>query len=163
LNLAINFCGNVSVQPLALGGQETIANLYVVDEYNTGYNSLRPPNVPQPTSAVPVRVRTLDNWLADKGIGRVDFIKLDVEGAELSVLKGARECLSRRHPVLLVEVAQIRTSAWGYDAKEIGRFLENMGYECFEILDEGKLAPASQADQREMNIVAFPAGTSGNW
>jgi FkbM family methyltransferase len=162
LNLAMNFCSNVSVQPLALGSQETTADLYVVDEYNTGYNSLRPPNVPQPTSAVPVRVRTLDNWLSEKGIDRVDFIKLDVEGAELSVLKGARESLARTHPVLLVEVAQIRTSAWGYDAQEIGRFLEDMGYECFEILDEGKLTPASQADQREMNIVAFPGGTRRN-
>src|SRR5438445_9633985 len=38
LNLTINFCDNVMVQALALGSEETTADLYVVDEYNTGYN-----------------------------------------------------------------------------------------------------------------------------
>lgn len=158
LNLIINFCDNVAIQALALGIQETIAGLYVVDEYNTGCNSLRPPNVPEPTSTVAVRVGTLDNWLAEQEIDRVDFIKLDVEGAELSVLKGAREFLARTRAVLLVEVAQIRTERWGYDAMEIVRFLENMGYAWFEILDGGRLAPASQIDSQEMNLVAVPRG-----
>jgi FkbM family methyltransferase len=154
----MNFCDNVAVQPLALGSHEATADLYVVDEYNTGYNSLRPPNVPQPTSTVAVRVGTLDNWLAEKKVDHVDFIKIDVEGAELSVLKGGSESLARTHPVLLVEVAQIRTSGWGYDALEIVRFLENIGYACFDLLDEGKLTPANQVDQRERNIVAIPRG-----
>jgi len=158
LNLTINSCDNVVVQALALGSQETTANLYVVDKYNTGYNSLRPPNVPEPTSTIAVRVRTLDNWVAEEKIDRVDFIKLDVEGAELSVLKGARELLARTWPVLLTEIAQIRTAGWGYDAVEIVRFLENMGYVWFEILDGGKLAPANQTDQREMNLVAVRRG-----
>ena len=88
----------------------------------------------------------------------MDFVKLDVEGAELSVLKGAREFLARTRPILLIEIAQIRTAGWGYDAVEIVRFLENMGYVWFEILDGGKLAPANQDDQREMNLVAVPRG-----
>src|SRR5438105_2098667 len=134
LNLTMNFCNNVVIQALALGSEETTADLYVVDYYNTGYNSLRPPSVPEPTSTVAVRVGTLDNWLAQEKIDRVDFIKLDVEGAELSVLKGARELLARTRPVLLVEIAQIRTAGWGYDAVEIVRFLENIGYLWFEIL-----------------------------
>ena len=158
LNLTMNSCDNVAIQAVALGSEETTADLYVVDKFNTGYNSLRPPNVPEPTSTVAVRVRTLDNWLAEEKIDRVDFIKLDVEGAELSVLKGARELLARTRAVLLIEIAQVRTAGWGYDAMEIVRFLENMGYLWFEILDGGKLAPANQADEREMNLVAVRRG-----
>ena len=156
LNLKINFCDNVAIQPVALGGEETTADLYVVDEFDTGCNSLRPPNVPESTSTVRVSVRTLDNWVTEQEIDRVDFIKLDAEGAELSVLKGASKSLARMRPVLLVEVAQIRTAAWGYDAVEIVRFLEEVGYEWFEILDGGKLAPLTQVDRQDMNLVAVP-------
>src|SRR5262249_38007051 len=143
---------------LALGSQETIADLYVVNEYNTGCNSLRPPYVTQKTSTIPVSVRTLDNWSTEVKVERVDFIKLDVEGAELSVLKGASRLLARTQPVLLVEVAQIRTAAWGYQAVEIVRSLENLGYECFDVLDGGRLGPATHIDQKEMNVVAIPRG-----
>ena len=158
LNLALNFSRNVTVQPLALGSEETTADLYVVGEYNTGYNSLRPPSIPQTTRTVPVKIGTLDHWLAEKNIDSVDFLKLDVEGAELSVLKGASDFLARMRPVLLVEVAQVRTAPWGYDAAEIVRFMENLGYEWFEILEGGRLAPLGQVDLNDMNLVAIPRG-----
>lgn len=158
MNLALNFCRNVAVQPVALGDQEATADLFVVDEYNTGYNSLRPPSVPQPTTRIAVPVRTLDNWASEKLVGRVDFIKLDVEGAELSVLKGAIALLTRTHPVLLVEVADARTIAWGYPAEEIVRFLRSIGYDCFQILDNAKLESVPEASHGEMNVVAIPRG-----
>src|SRR5689334_15479164 len=56
LNLRLNRCKNVSIQPLALGSQETTSNLYVVDAFNTGCNSLRPPEVTEQTSCTPVRI-----------------------------------------------------------------------------------------------------------
>lgn len=158
VNLALNFSRNVRVEGLALGSQETTADLYIVDRYYTGYNSFRPPKVPQSASILTVQVNTLDGWLTAARIDQVDFIKLDVEGAELSVLKGARECLAKARPVLLVEVAQIRTAAWGYDAAEIVRFLERMGYKWFEILDGGRLLPLTQIDPQEMNLAAIPQG-----
>lgn len=50
-------------------------------------------------------VRSLDGWLADHpGVMPVDWIKIDVEGAELDVLRGAEGCLRRYRPRLLVEL-----------------------------------------------------------
>lgn len=49
-------------------------------------------------------VRALDSFLAERpGIARVDWIKLDVEGAELEVLKGAGRCLRSDRPTVLAE------------------------------------------------------------
>jgi hypothetical protein len=52
-----------------------------------------------------VEADTLDNLLKSRGINRVDWIKIDVEGAEYEVLKGAKEILSaNNHISILVEV-----------------------------------------------------------
>ncbi|MGH9928637.1 MAG: FkbM family methyltransferase [Pyrinomonadaceae bacterium] len=41
-----------------------------------------------------IQVQTIDRWCAAEGIGRIDFLKLDVEGHELSVLHGAQRMLT---------------------------------------------------------------------
>lgn len=51
-----------------------------------------------------LRVRALDSFLRERpGIERVSWIKLDVEGAELEVLRGAEQCLRMYRPKILVE------------------------------------------------------------
>ena len=46
-----------------------------------------------------VPVTTLDALAAELGLDRMDCIKIDVEGAEERVIAGARESLSRWHPL----------------------------------------------------------------
>jgi hypothetical protein len=54
---------------------------------------------------IEVEADTLDNLLKSRGITTVNWIKIDVEGAEYEVLKGAREILSANKPIsILVEV-----------------------------------------------------------
>ncbi len=73
-------------------------------------------------------------------ISQVDFIKMDVEGGELDILKGAAGLLSRRpRPVILAEVADERTSAWGYSASEIYDFLVKLDYQWFSVDRQGAL------------------------
>jgi len=52
------------------------------------------------TGCIPVPVDTLDDMMP----GEVDFIKLDVEGAEASILRGAERTLSQWHPKIVMEV-----------------------------------------------------------
>jgi hypothetical protein len=64
-----------------------------------------------PDPAGDVAVAPLDQ-LVD---GRVDFIKIDVEGMEMEVLAGARRLIATQHPALYVEVVDARTAefmAW---------------------------------------------------
>lgn len=49
-------------------------------------------------ATVPVRVRTFDEWVAPLAVARIDLMKIDVEGAEMQVLCGMHETLSRRPP-----------------------------------------------------------------
>ncbi|HYL84934.1 MAG TPA: FkbM family methyltransferase [Candidatus Angelobacter sp.] len=154
----LNRCTNVSVQACALGNETTEACLYVVEGSQTGCNSLRPPIANTGTSPQNVRVNRLDDWLREHKIERVEFIKLDVEGAELEVLRGARELLERRpRPVILAEVQDLRTQPWGYPAKEIIDFLRDRGYQWFSLSPEGLLEPLDVSRKTfDGNFVACP-------
>jgi FkbM family methyltransferase len=158
LNLILNRCGNVSVQRVALGREETETTLYVAGGRQTGCNSLRPPAIPDEASPVRVHVTRLDDWLDRQKIAQVDFVKVDVEGAELEVLKGAERLFDRKpRPVILAEVQDVRTRPWGYRAKEILFHLHEKGYKWFSLGPEGALEELDlSADNFEGNFVACP-------
>jgi FkbM family methyltransferase len=53
-----------------------------------------------------VNAVTFDGYAGRNGIARVDFVKMDVEGAETDVLSGMTGILERDRPVLLIEIHQ---------------------------------------------------------
>jgi len=157
-HISLNRCRNVRVQALALGGVEKEAELYVVQGNQTGCNSLRPPIVLSSVSPIAVQVTSLDVWLKEQKLDRVDFIKLDVEGGELEVLKGAANLLERRlRPVILAEVQDIRTLAWGHGAKEVIDYLVQKGYKWFRLSENGSLHELDTKQHTfDGNFVAVP-------
>jgi FkbM family methyltransferase len=139
-HLQINFCSNVRVESIALGRASGQADLFLVSGAEDGCNSLRPPAVSCCTRTVPVDLLSLDEYLARRGIKKIDFIKLDVEGAELDVLRGAIHLLrSPSRPLILAEVEDARTRPWGYQACEIIQFLQTAAYSWFRVLHGGSL------------------------
>jgi FkbM family methyltransferase len=159
-HVRINGCRNVAVEGLALGSASGDAELFVVQGAQTGCNSLRKPaaDVAGTLRTDQVHVVRLDDWLASTKIDAVDFIKLDVEGGELEVFKGAKKLLSGRpRPVILAEVQDVRTLPWGYRAKEIIGHLRDQGYRWFRLLPNGLLDELEATpDGIEGNFVACP-------
>lgn len=157
-HLHLNKCNNVKVFPVALAQSEGEATLFVVDGSESGLNSLRPPSDSVHTHAETVRVRSLDDVLLESSVSRVDFVKIDVEGAERTVLSGAQRLLtSRPRPVFLAEVSDVRTRQWGYPAVEILDELRRHGYHWFRILPDKRLAPIdNQSVIYDDNFVAIP-------
>jgi FkbM family methyltransferase len=77
---------------------------------------------------VEVEVLDLDGLCEGAGLERVDFVKADVEGAELHVLRGAQRTLSEHRPVLLLEVEDRHTRKYGYGADDLCAWLADQGY-----------------------------------
>ena len=63
-------------------------------------------------------------------------MKIDVEGAELQVLKGAQETIARYHPVLLIELDDRLLESMGTSSAEIIGFLSDHGYSLRRSYDE---------------------------
>jgi FkbM family methyltransferase len=157
-HLRLNRCSNVALVSCAAGEHPGETDLFLVDGFNDWCNSLRPPGIAEPTRTVRVRVRRVDEILSNLKISKVDFVKLDVEGAELSVLYGAMQLLRREpRPAILAEVHDIRTAAWGYPAREIIQFLVRMDFRWFAIAAKGALLPINcNQETYNANLVALP-------
>ena len=112
-NLKLNKLTNVSLLNSAAYSKKANLKLYLPDEdlgytmhhsVMTNYLSTKYNNEIE-RKYIEVEADTLDNLLKSSGITTVNWIKIDVEGAEYEVLKGAREILSTNKPIsILVEV-----------------------------------------------------------
>jgi hypothetical protein len=78
-------------------------------------------------------VATLDQVFEQEGIERVDFLKLDVEGAEELVLRGAQSLLERSRPIVLFEVNPQANEGAGLAVSACWDFLRQMGYDFFKV------------------------------
>ena len=83
---------------------------------------------------------SLDDYVSRRGVGDVSFVKCDVEGAELLVLRGARSLLSRpAPPILLLEVYEEWTRDFGYAPRDLFEFLAKTAGYGFYHLDRAGL------------------------
>ena len=97
--------GRVVLQPVGLWNQPSELPLNV-----NGDNSARDSFVLDPgarVSTVMVPLRTIDSLVETLALSRVDFIKLDIEGAEKKALAGARQTLNRFHPRLAIAMEHL--------------------------------------------------------
>ncbi len=77
------------------------------------------------------RVRSVDEFRAERSIDRVGFLKVDVEGFEPAVLEGARDTLAKDRPALLLEIEDRHLARYGADSGEFSRFLRGLGYAMY--------------------------------
>jgi len=87
-----------------------------------------------------VDVLTLDLW-AETNIGRLDFVKLDVEGAELKVLKGGALTLQHYKPTILFEYIPENAIRFGSEnLREVVQFLRELGCDVKRVMADGTLS-----------------------
>jgi FkbM family methyltransferase len=95
------------------------------------------PELADPTT-ITVQVRTLDSFL-DEIVSPLAFIKIDTEGAEIAILRGATTLLTRHRPVVSVEYGKPGYSVWGHEAATLFDLAQSLNYCVADIF--GALCP----------------------
>jgi len=83
--------------------------------------------------AVEVEVTTIDQIWTDCGRPEVSVVKIDVEGAEPQVLKGARTCLAQSRPVILLECNAINLAAYDQDFGTVLKLADDLNYDVVSL------------------------------
>jgi FkbM family methyltransferase len=134
------FPRDVIINPFALGEQNETRDLFIFDDGSEGNSLYRRAGAPsEQKKREVVAVRALDEYRAANGVNRVDFLKIDTEGHELAVLRGAREALAAE----AIGVVQFEYGGCYIDArvllKDIWDLVSSTGaaYSFYKLYPEG--------------------------
>lgn len=125
-NISLNRLRNVVVNACVISDRQCEVEIYEGAQDNTGTSSLAPP-MNYSGCAFRVPSLTLDSYVVAQRVFP-SVIKIDVEGAELLVLKGGRELLREKHPPIVVEFAPANQARFGYSVDDLSSELQNLGY-----------------------------------
>jgi FkbM family methyltransferase len=153
-NLGLNAFTNVAIVVAALGDRDIeTAELRLQSRY-----PLSGRGAPE---GVVARVARLDSLVLDHGLRRVDFIKIDVDGQEAKVLRGALRTLRRFRPPVLFELTPTAVEAGGDSVEELFGALMGLGYSIADERGSRWQDPARQAKRLRRgagcNLLALPS------
>jgi FkbM family methyltransferase len=122
----------ILVTPKKMSGRMGRAYAYVAETAPNG--AARPDLEDQGMDLQPTPVVTLDDYVAENGIERVDFIRMDIEGAEQRALEGAKGILDRDRPHVLLEIHPTMLAArFGGSAEAVVDLFKARGYRMFAL------------------------------
>ena len=129
-NLLCNDIHNVFVFPIAVSdfSGKTTLKMPTMDAWGLstiGSNVLRF----TPVMEREIQCIDLDSFIPMQHIKKVHFMKLDTEGSELYILRGAQKIIMRDHPIILMEYCETNMKQCGVLRQDIDSFLRSMGYE----------------------------------
>jgi FkbM family methyltransferase len=130
-----NRAWNMTVVPLGLGPDHDLVTLLAASE--RGMATLVGRLAAEPVPVILVGYEQVDSAL---NIGRVDGVKIDVQGMELGVLRGMADMLRRDHPELVVEIHA------GVDREGLVSLLRSLGYRAPGIAIDGLVSGPPYAD-----------------
>jgi FkbM family methyltransferase len=158
-NVRLNRFRNVQSFGIALGERRSTGTLHVAGLPYSGHNSLGPFGY----ESTPVdheervEIQALDDVAAVRKLERIDVMKLDVEGGELSLLQGSRQILERLRPQILIELSDRTLSKQGASVAETVELLTSSGYTLRRFGPEGRLLSFDETDDYDgENVLAVP-------
>ena len=157
-HLLMNYADNVELTARAVAGKNGTASFYPSDlESNQGVGSLLPAEAYRSElrskHAVEVEVITLDSFCEQLGIESIDLLKIDVEGLDLEVLKGAERILARSpNVVVMSEVEPLNLVQQGLSYDDFIDYMHRRGFAPYYAAESGRLYALPEGDTSRPNL-----------
>lgn len=148
-DIALNPFKNIIVQKVACTDKETTLKFFQATLENTGNSSMNQGNAKDSTE-ISVRGVPLDKIVQDLGIKRVDLVKIDVEGGEMSVLGGMTNIIATYHPKFAIELKDDLLKNMGSSLAAAKALFIGNGYtlQAFDGIDNYYWVPTPQPAAR---------------
>lgn len=152
-NCALNGAGKVRLEPLALSDTQGSLKFYIqkgaVSWNSSFFADFASQNGRDATEEIEVAVTTIDAYVTANGL-KPAFIKIDAEGSEFLILRGAMNTIRQHRPILSMEFNPESAEAAQMTVDENRQFLEGLGYRLV-VLRRSALGFFNYEDQEPFN------------
>lgn len=135
---------NVELIEMGLSDRASTERLYVPlkrrGSLGFGLSHLAAGTDGRETLAEEIQLTTLDDFIESRGLGRVDFLKVDIEGWEANFLRGAQRTIAKYRPSILIEVNPKALERAGARPEEVFSLLSGGDYACFKTFEHDDYA-----------------------
>jgi FkbM family methyltransferase len=151
-HVKINQAANATIHNFGFSDREEIKTFYY---YPEGSGNASSANLSEGASVrtITCQVKRLDDFVQNSGL-HVDFIKCDVEGAEIFVFRGAMATLKRDRPAVFTEMLRKWAAKFSYHPNDIIALMKDLGYRCF-CEHQGHLRPFATMDENTLETNFF--------
>jgi FkbM family methyltransferase len=155
----------VTTYKIGLGATEETLEIVMTEDGETGNavilndvlkNERRFSNIER------IPIQKMDVFAEQNNITRCDFIKIDIEGAEIFFSRGAKQFLSKTQPIIYAEFNLYFIQKFGLDIQEAYTFFETLNYSIYyQVRENGRLSsrfsPLTEEVKPKDNLLLLPA------
>jgi FkbM family methyltransferase len=152
-NIKLNNLTNIVVNNIALSEKKQTLTFYF-DPYQSGSSSSKDITESPTVERIQLESMTFDEYVEKNKLAKIDFVKCDVEGAELFVFQGAMNTLKKYTPVVFTELLRKWAAKFGYHPNDIMDLFHSIGYGAY-YTREGYLHPIDKIDENTVNTNFF--------
>jgi len=130
-NVFLNGLDNVYTYNLAVSEMESEVFINSPDFHNIRPMYTNIGNTPINTNNVGSLVRQIS--LDSLNLPKLNFIKMDVQGSELNILKGGKNTIEKHRPYMFMEVEERQLNLFNITSKDLIEYTKNLGYSIYKI------------------------------
>ncbi len=157
-NVNLNNFQNVEIAQIGLSNKKGTMTLFSYSDEMADHGTASLYDLPNlQKTAVEVPISTIDTFVEEKKINRLDFVKIDTRGSDFPIILGARESIKKFQPFIIFEFNRENWSHSGSKWEEAKVFFDENNYELY-FVNQGNIMPVGPNPifTTSHNILAVP-------